>query len=72
MSLNLRIRTDAVTKEIIAKIKNMNLTYIEFLDCACSSRLRRLSLNLRSKINIPTLQITNPKPFFKMLKSEKN
>ena len=72
MSLNLRIRTDAVTKEIIAKIKNMNLTYIEFLDCVCSSRLRRLNLNFRRKIKIPTSQITNPRPFFKTLKSTRS
>ena len=66
--LNLVIRTDAVTKEIIPKQTDMNLTYIEFLDCDCSSRLRRLNLNFRRKIKIPTSQITNPRPFFKTLK----
>ena len=58
-------------KKNIAKQTDMNLTYIEFLDCACSSRLRRLNLNFSSKIKIPTLQITNPMPLFKTLKSIK-
>ena len=70
--LNLLIRTDAVTKEIIPKQTDMNLTYIEFLDCVCSSRLRRLNLNFRRKIKIPTSQITNPRPFFKTLKSTRS
>ena len=68
LSLLKFIRTDTVTKEIIATQTDMNLRFIEFLDCACSSRLRRFNLNFRRKIMIPTLEITNPKPFFKTLK----